>query len=145
MRSLAALHILSAHPPHFIFKAFGMGPSSAATCVRVCVLCIVSAGLVESVFELQHIGMPNGSRVSAEVSSIASVPRAAWFSFCRILHACISMRVCESLCVCVCHLDTVTAGSASGAGWRLCLIEIVFGISLGRIERWNVQTTNGNL
>lgn len=47
--SLVALHIL------LFFKAFGMGPSSA-----------VVSGLETRrvVFELQHIGMPNGSRVT---------------------------------------------------------------------------------
>lgn len=46
---LVALHIL------LFFKAFGMGPSSA-----------VVSGLETRrvVFELQHIGMPNGSRVT---------------------------------------------------------------------------------
>lgn len=51
---LVALHILCSSA-FYIFKAFGMGPSSA-----------VVSGLETRrvVFELQHIGMPNGSRVT---------------------------------------------------------------------------------
>lgn len=51
---LTALHILCSSA-FYIFKAFGMGPSSA-----------VVSGLETRrvVFELQHIGMPNGSRVT---------------------------------------------------------------------------------
>lgn len=44
----------SAHPL-FIFKAFGMGPSSAV---------VYRLETRRVVFELQHIGMPNGSRVT---------------------------------------------------------------------------------
>lgn len=54
--SLVALHIL------LFFKAFGMGPSSA-----------VVSGLETRrvVFELQHIAMPNGSRVTEKGGSDA--------------------------------------------------------------------------
>lgn len=50
-----SLHFTFSAHPLFIFKAFGMGPSSA-----------VVSGLETRrvVFELQHIGMPNGSRVT---------------------------------------------------------------------------------